>query len=160
MTSIQLPTWVEYIRALGTPIAALLGALFAAYFSFRQWRTAQNKLKLELFQKRLDIFNAAMEIARLMSQEGQIDFLALQEASKGLRGVRWLYNKEVAAALYEINARANGKILEKPFEIPVGMSDAQKLQLASKMIKEAGDRMTQQAMTIAKLCDPFLSLKH
>ena len=39
--------WTTYLSALLTPTVAVLGSLIA----YRQWRLAQNKLKLDLFEQ-------------------------------------------------------------------------------------------------------------
>lgn len=47
----------ESLRAL-TPVAI---GLFAAYIALRQWRTGHAKLKLDLFDRRLEIYHALMK---------------------------------------------------------------------------------------------------
>jgi len=42
------PHWTNYLAALLTPTVAVLGSIIA----YHQWRTAQNKLKFELFDRR------------------------------------------------------------------------------------------------------------
>ena len=64
LNSENLPMWLEYVRALGTPCAALLAALITGYFTYKQWKTARNKLKLDLFEKRFKVYEAGMEIIR------------------------------------------------------------------------------------------------
>lgn len=43
------PYWTTYLSAFSVPAIAVLGAAIA----YRQWRTAQNKLKLDLFESAL-----------------------------------------------------------------------------------------------------------
>lgn len=61
------PHWTAYIGALLVPTVALLGLLIA----YRQWRTAQSKLKLELFEKRLAIYNAATAFVSSVMTSGK-----------------------------------------------------------------------------------------
>ncbi len=56
----QLPIWTEYVRVLGTPVVALLAASIAGFIANRQWKTARNKLKLDLFDKRIAIYKLAI----------------------------------------------------------------------------------------------------
>jgi hypothetical protein len=43
------PHWTTYLLAMLTPLIAMI----VAFIAFRQWRTAQNRLKLDLFDRRL-----------------------------------------------------------------------------------------------------------
>jgi hypothetical protein len=55
----QLPPdvhWTSYGTALGAPFVALVAALIAGSIAYRQWKTAQNKLKMDLFDKRFEAY--------------------------------------------------------------------------------------------------------
>ena len=54
------PHWTTLLSALLTPAVAVFG-IFIAY---RQWRLAQEKLKLDLFDKRFEVYEAARELNR------------------------------------------------------------------------------------------------
>lgn len=47
---------IAYVSAFGSPLVALVAGGFAAYFSYRSWRTAKNKLRLDLFDKRYNLY--------------------------------------------------------------------------------------------------------
>ena len=47
------PHWTTYLAALLTPTVAVLGS----YIAYRQWHLAQNKLKLDLFDRRFSAHN-------------------------------------------------------------------------------------------------------
>lgn len=44
--------WTAYVSAFGLPIVAAVAAAIAFY----QWKTARNKLKLDLFEKRIAVY--------------------------------------------------------------------------------------------------------
>lgn len=52
------PDWSSVVSSLLVPVIAVLGAVIA----YRQWRVAQNKLKLDLFDRRFAIFDAARKL--------------------------------------------------------------------------------------------------
>lgn len=52
------PHWTSYITALTIPVIAIVAAIIA----YRQWRTAQSKLKLDLFEKRMVVYQAARDM--------------------------------------------------------------------------------------------------
>lgn len=93
--------WTAYVTALSVPVIAAFGGLIA----YRQWKTARDKLKLDIFDRRMAVYQAATsELTRAlggwedMGKADSIpDKLKLQEA-------KWLMSKEVAA------------YLEKPFQ--------------------------------------------
>ena len=53
MNPIPDPHWTAYLTAIATPIIAVTAAVIAGVFAYRNWRTAQNKLKLDLFDRRM-----------------------------------------------------------------------------------------------------------
>lgn len=85
MTEIQI--WMSIF----TGIIAFLGFVIA----YRQWRTAQNKLKLELFERRLQVYEAVDKlIVAYMRRFGDRD-TAEAEFNVALRSARWLFDKHV-----------------------------------------------------------------
>lgn len=57
-TNCSTKDWLDYISAF-TPI---LVALFVAYIAYRQWRIAQQKLRLDLYNKRFAIFETTLHM--------------------------------------------------------------------------------------------------
>lgn len=45
------PHWTAYVTAVVVPVIALI----AAWIAFRQWQIARNKLKLDLYDKRMAV---------------------------------------------------------------------------------------------------------
>lgn len=89
------PHWTQYLAALLTPTVAVLGLWLAS----RQWRTAQNKLKLDLFDRRFTVFAAANAFLLSIFRSGKaID----DEAHKYLvatREAKWLFDDSIAEYL-------------------------------------------------------------
>ena len=52
------PHWTQVLSALLTPTIAVLVAIIA----YRQWRTAQNRLKFDLFDRRFAVYDAARNL--------------------------------------------------------------------------------------------------
>lgn len=91
------PHWTAYISALLVPIVALLGLLIA----YRQWRTAQNKLKLELFKKRLAIYSAATDFINSVMTSGKATDEQLRSLIQGTKEAKWLLSADIATYLDE-----------------------------------------------------------
>jgi hypothetical protein len=90
-----LATLSTVSSALLTPVVALL----AMYIAYRQWRTAQNKLKLDLFERRVAIYEAAQSYVHHCRHEQRIDAIIEQAFADRTSGAKWLLNDEVAHRL-------------------------------------------------------------
>ncbi|SDI57591.1 hypothetical protein SAMN04487926_119133 [Paraburkholderia steynii] len=88
--------WATYVSALNLPVIAGFGA----WIGYRQWWTARDKLKFDLFDRRMSVYQAATaELVRawggleeMGTGEGVADQLKLEEA-------KWLTSDGVAAYL-------------------------------------------------------------
>jgi hypothetical protein len=60
------PHWTAYLSAWGTPIIALIAGGWGGYIAWRQWHTAQNRLRLDLFDKRFAAYAAARDVPYLI----------------------------------------------------------------------------------------------
>ena len=85
-----IPSWVTVLSALLTPAIALSVALIA----YRQWRTAQNRLKLDLFDRCLAIHTEALEIISKVASN-TIEPTDLTKFEPAARQARWLLDEEV-----------------------------------------------------------------
>jgi hypothetical protein len=87
------PTLVSVFSAYLTAIIALL----AVYIAYQQWRTARDKLKIDLFDRRVPIYELTRDIlsrhlvrGQAMSSEETMEF-AVQ-----VRSAMWLYNRSIS----------------------------------------------------------------
>jgi hypothetical protein len=107
MADFQLPVWVEYVKALGAPIVALMAACIAGGIAYQQWKTARNKLKLDLFEKRLQVYNAAAVVVELINNPYAPDRDHLEEWISKFGSARWLFGREVELYLNSLQENAN-----------------------------------------------------
>lgn len=89
--SLMPPHWTTYISALLVPIVAIFGALIA----YRQWRTAQNNLKLDLFDRRLVVYEAARDYISSIMTSGKTTYENEFELLTGMRGAKWLFDDKI-----------------------------------------------------------------
>ena len=61
------PHWTTYLTALLTPTVAVIGSLVA----YRQWVLARNKLKLDLFERRFAVYEAARNLLASIMTSGK-----------------------------------------------------------------------------------------
>ena len=85
-----IPSWVTVLSAMLTPAVALS----VAFIAYRQWRTAQNRLKLDLFDRCLAIHTEALEIISKVAVN-TIETTDLTNFEPAARQARWLLDEEV-----------------------------------------------------------------
>ncbi|NTB98328.1 hypothetical protein G6M84_17775 [Agrobacterium tumefaciens] len=99
----DLPAWIQVMQALSTPAIALGGGVIA----YRQWRTAQRKLVLDLFERRLTAYNKIVAACRPIFREGGIkdtmDFIALANT---IEDARFLFGEDVRSVLRSVREDA------------------------------------------------------
>lgn len=89
--------WTQYISAIGIPLIAAL----AAWIAFRQFQIARNKLKLELFDKRMEIYSTVRETLSSIARQGRLTQEQEIQYLQGTRSARWLFGPEVSNYLDE-----------------------------------------------------------
>ena len=89
------PHWTVYLAALLTPTVAVLGSFIA----YRQWRLAQTKLKLDLFDRRFSVFEAARGLIASIMTSGKAKDEEVLKFLFATREAKWLLNASVAEYL-------------------------------------------------------------
>jgi len=74
-----------------TPVVALIGAGIA----YQQWRTARDKLRLDLFDRRLAVHDAVLKFLGEFSASGVITPALERAYMVGVSGHQWLFGPEV-----------------------------------------------------------------
>ena len=149
------PHWTAYLSALLVPVIAVFGA----WIAYRQWRTAQNKLKLDLFDKRMAVYDAVREVLGFIASHGKITPGEQLKYMSGIRSAKWLFNQDVAEYLEKT---LWGKIVD--FELHETMSSGRSNN--PERIKHVHARaetfrwLVKQYEVLDKKCSPFLSLRH
>lgn len=92
------PHWTSYFSALLIPTIAVLGAFIA----YRQWRLGQNKLKLDLFDRRFSVYDAARNFLAGIMTSGKAKDEDIYKFVGATREAKWLLNSEIAAYLHEV----------------------------------------------------------
>ena len=83
------------LTALLTPLIAVI----VGYIAYRQWRTAQNRLKLDLFDRRLAIHSAARDLIATVTSYGRIENKDIFAFLSGIQQARWLLNERIVQYL-------------------------------------------------------------
>lgn len=154
-----LPLWVEYVKALGTPTIALLASLVAAMIAYRQWKTASNKLKLDFFDRRMEIYRAAQELINLVAYPLPISTDHVAELARPFAAAHWLLSPEIAKHLKELAQRTWLNCEGEGLKF-TGMSREEKVLAATSAVKAEREIMSSERKMLDELFAPFLSVTH
>ena len=87
----QLPQWVQVASALLT----LLIAAIVTYIAFMQWRTAQAKLALDLFEKRIAVYDLVREAISIINTHGKVDETADRKLLEAMNASEFLFGDDI-----------------------------------------------------------------
>lgn len=92
------PHFISIMSASLTPTVAFFGI----YIAFRQWKTNQNKLKYDLFDRRFSVYDAARNLIASILTFGKVKDEDLIKFLSGTREAKWLLDSDVADYLEKI----------------------------------------------------------
>lgn len=148
----SLPIWIEYVKALGTPIAALVAGFIGAFIAYRQMQTAKNKLKLDLFDKRVKVYEAAVDLIKSVGSLDEIEESRSEEIATSLNSASWLLDDKVDAHLIQLAH----EIAKQRRKVRSALSGNEKIALISEN-RNFRDRHREELMVAF---EPFLKLQH
>lgn len=91
----------EISRALLTPAIAII----ATYIAWQQWRTNQQKLNLERYDRRLHVYEEVRKILSIISRDADVDYPDLIEFRTSVSEADFLFGPEISKYLDEIFER-------------------------------------------------------
>lgn len=146
--------WTQYISAVGIPVIAAI----AAWIAFRQSQIARNKLKLDLFEKRMEVYGAVRKALTEISRQGKLTIEQQTQYLQETRSARWLFGSEVFSYL---DTTLWHKIVD--LELHNTMSKDSETPERSKHIQERAETMKwmiRQYKEFDALVENYLTLKH
>lgn len=101
--------WREMLKGVPAVVVSLILGSIAAYIAFRQYRVAHAKLKLDLFEKRFQIYlRTAHFLSQLwMTGVPEDDPNAVPIFRGQIGGAVFLFEKDVSDFLEEVAAKAD-----------------------------------------------------
>ena len=89
-------------------ILTFIIALIATWIAYQQHLTNRNKLKLDLFDRRLKVYHSVRDTVVIFSREASIDFDEFRQLRISLIGADFLFGEEVI----EFNSQLTDWLLE------------------------------------------------
>lgn len=149
------PHWTTYLSALLTPTVAVLGSIIA----YRQWRLAQNKLKLDLFDRRFSVYAAARSLLASVMTSGETKDEDIFKFMAATREAKWLLSSEVDKYLEKeiyINALNLARLDAELEDVGVGEVRTKNVKKKAALRKWFMD----QYEVLDEHFSPFLKLEH
>lgn len=156
MACVPQSTWTAVVQTGAAALAPII-AIIGGWIAWQQVRINRNKLKLDRFDKRFAVHEAAMSFAASVVINGDLSPSALDEFLAKTRGARFLVSKEIAVYLEALHLNAvKFRAVRRSLE-NVSITDQQRI--------EYGDRLTEMTEWFQKQLDvipekfvPFLSV--
>jgi hypothetical protein len=100
---VAITAWPEKpanaIQVYGPVIVAVIAALIAGTIAYRQWKTAADKLRLDLFEKRWKVFKGVQQLLGKAALRADVTSEDLREFLVATEGARWLFDPALAEFL-------------------------------------------------------------
>jgi hypothetical protein len=153
-TVLNIPTATLYVS-----IATLS---VTGYIAWQQWQTAKNKFRLDLFDRRFPVFEAAMKLASIAVQKGDVSDEARREFLIATRGVKFLFNQKLQSYCDTLAKEAVSlHVGQQLINLPAGDERANSAE-HKKSIDAWGERVqwfNQQVDEIPRMFGPFLRVR-
>lgn len=105
----------------------MVAAAIAAAIAYRQWKTAKQKLKFDLYQDRMKIYEAAMHFVDACWLEQ--DHVGADKALQEFSVARWLFGNDMVRNLRHLEEAGNLRLAANDHRANV-MYDKPKAQIA------------------------------
>jgi len=93
---------VNLLSAALTPIIAII----AVYIAYQQWKTNKLKVRYELYERRLAVFNAAMKLIAIVIQAGNPEQTQLLDFRAETNESYFLFGRDIYEYLDEMHKKA------------------------------------------------------
>ena len=148
-------TWLSIAQAVGPTIVAVI----VAYVAIRQWLTARNKLKLDLFEKRYDVYIAVVTYLSRLTQGVRITNEHVHEVSFAIAGCEFVFNPEMNEFVRDIMYRGGEYFSLQRKAGMVAITAEERSELEAQMDGYVA-RFRTELSDIAKPFRKFMNLSH
>jgi len=101
MFGCSISAWGSGMTTLLTPLVAIV----AVYIAWQQWRTAANKLKLDLFDRRFRVYRGLMDLLAAVEGEFNVPQDALAKYYIETDQKRFLFKSDLCDYMTEVRER-------------------------------------------------------
>src|SRR2546426_4594540 len=132
-------------------IATLFLSVAVVIIAALQWRVADNKLRLDLFDRRYKVYNATRKFLSVILREAKFTNSELFEFYAGISDAEFLFGADVAEHLEKIRKRAvHLQTAQRIYEpLPVGDERSKHVQAEHDDLSWLTDQITEITKTFA-----------
>ena len=87
-------------------LVSVITGLVVAYVAWQQWRTARARLKLDLYERRLKVFEAVMRFFDKIAATGTASYEAINALTAGTIEARFLFKEDIVAYIDKLRTQA------------------------------------------------------
>jgi hypothetical protein len=87
------------------PAAGVVIAAAAAVIAFQQWRTNHNQFRFALFQRRIGVYDAVIELMAIIAGKGEVTWEQLRGYAVKTREASFIFDDQVQAYCNEVYKR-------------------------------------------------------
>jgi hypothetical protein len=128
LQSSSLPEWERHLQALGPTFVAIVVGLLAAYIAWRQWRTADHRLRFDLFERRFAIYQAVMVLLSRIALHGHLLGKDVDEFQRDVHGVEFMFKPDVRDFVKLVGEKAwNAATRKTQLDLSPDRADADRL---------------------------------
>ena len=149
----QLPLWLQYAQALGTPAIAIAGILIA----IGQLWLAGVRLRHDLYDRRLKILETAQRLLAVVFTNANVPADEFYKYVQGISQASFLLNDGLVNYLDELRKRALQMMRAEAFLRNRELSQKERAEVADAAAKEL-DWFTSQSDVIVDKFRPFMQL--
>jgi hypothetical protein len=135
----QLPYWVQMVAALGPLFAALttlMVGVIVASIAYRQWQTAKEKLILDLFDRRMNVYQKLRQSISLVNASGKVSDEAERLFLEAENEAVFLFEQDIHAYLRDLwLIYVNARVLTRKNGLPAQDATAH----WTKLMEATGD---------------------
>ena len=141
-----MPLWVDFVVKLSPAFITLVIGLVASRVAYLQYKTNRDKLRLDLFAKRLEAFEKLQEFFTSLLREGCLKDEALPILAEARYKSRFLFGAEIEAHFDElwrkaVDMRGLRMRLYGPESLPVGPERTAVCEQESALLRWNIDQM-------------------
>jgi 2-succinyl-5-enolpyruvyl-6-hydroxy-3-cyclohexene-1-carboxylate synthase len=149
--------WLTAIQVGATALSPII-AVIGGWIAWQQVRINRNKLKLDRFDKRFEVHEAAMTFVAKVCTSGNASVEELNEFLAKTRGSRFLLSQEIADYLNEIHNKAGHLQSTTSVMQSLALTEEWRKKYADKWL-ELTEWLQQQLTVIPDKFAPFLSVE-
>jgi hypothetical protein len=103
----EMPFWLDVIVKLTPAFVSLVVGSFGTYIAFNQYRTNRDKLRLDLFEKRIEAYEKLQEYFNYLLRDGRVEDKAIPILAEARYKSLFLFGNEITEYIDEVWAKAS-----------------------------------------------------